>query len=151
MIQAMAEGLSSDGMILLLRVAVVAILYLFLLTIVIVIQRELGAESSARRATAPRGRLIILDPGTSARIRGQAIPLEPVTRVGRSEANTLVLDDEFVSTAHAMVVLREGRWWVRDEGSTNGTMVNGQRVDGETPIRDGDELQIGRVRLRLAR
>jgi hypothetical protein len=145
------EELTSEGMILALRLGVVGILYLFLLTIVFVIQRELGAESAARRATAPRGRLIVLDPGTSPRAPGQAIALEPVTRVGRSEENTLVLDDEFVSTAHAMVLLREGRWWVRDEGSTNGTMVNGERIDGERPLREGDELQIGRVRLRMAR
>ena len=74
-----------------------------------------------------------------------------MTRVGRSEENTIVLDDEFVSTAHSMVVLRDGRWWVRDEGSTNGTLVNGQKINGETPLREGDELQIGRVRLRMTR
>lgn len=147
----MPGDLTSEGLILLLRVGVVGVLYLFLLTIVVVIQRELGAESAARRASAPRGRLIVLDPGTSPRAPGQAIPLEPVTRMGRSEENTLVLDDEFVSTAHAMLSHREGRWWLRDEGSTNGTLVNGRRIDGETPLREGDELQIGRVRLRLAR
>lgn len=148
---AVFDELTSEGMILLLRLGVVAILYLFLLTVVVVIQRELGAESAARRASAPRGRLIVLDPGTSPRAPGQAIPLEPVTRVGRSEESTVVLDDEFVSTVHAMVLLRDGRWWVRDEGSRNGTMVNGERIDGERPLREGDELQIGRVHLRMAR
>ena len=151
MIQAMPENLTSEAMILLLRLGIIAILYLFLLTIVIVIQRELGAESAARRPSAPRGRLIVLDPGTTPRAPGQAIPLEPVTRFGRSADNTVILDDEFVSTNHAMVLLREGRWWVRDAGSTNGTTVNGQRVNGETPLREGDELQIGRVRLRMSR
>jgi hypothetical protein len=145
------EELTSAGLILLLRIGVVAILYAFLVTIVIVIQRELGAESAARRAGAPRGRLIVLDPGTSPRAPGQAIPLEPVTRIGRADDNTIVLDDDFVSTTHSMLVLREGRWWVRDEGSTNGTIVNGQRIEGETPVREGDELRIGRVRLRMAR
>ena len=147
----MPENLTSEAMILLLRLGIIAILYLFLFTIVVVIQRELGAESAARRAGAPRGRLIILDPGTTPRSLGQAIALEPVTRFGRSAENTVVLDDEFVSSSHAMVLLRDGRWWVRDAGSTNGTMVNGQRVGDETPLHEGDELQIGRVRLRLSR
>ena len=151
MIQAVPENLTSEGTILLLRLGVVAILYLFLLSIVLVIQRELSVESASRRASAPRGRLIIVDPGTTPRGPGQVIPLEPVTRFGRSSENTVILDDEFVSTTHAMLLLREGRWWVRDAGSTNGTIVNGQRIDGETPLREGDELQIGRVRLRLAR
>ena len=145
------EELSSEGLILLLRIGVVAILYLFLLSLFILIQRELNAESAARRTVSPRGRLIVLDPGTSPRPLGQAIPLEPVTRLGRASDNTIVLEDEFVSTAHSLLVLRDGRWWVRDAGSTNGTVVNGQRIDGEIPLREGDELQIGRVRLRLAR
>ena len=147
----MPDTTGSEGLILLLRLGVIVILYLFLVTIVVVIQRELRQESATRRAGAPRGRLVILDPGTTPRSPGQAIPLEPVTRFGRSAENTVVLDDEFVSNSHAMVLLRDGRWWVRDEGSTNGTMVNGQNVHGEAPLQDGDELQIGRVRLRLSR
>jgi pSer/pThr/pTyr-binding forkhead associated (FHA) protein len=50
-----------------------------------------------------------------------------------------------------MVTLREGRWWIRDEGSTNGTLVNGERINSERALREGDELQIGGVRLRMAR
>ena len=81
---------------------------------------------------------------------GQAIPLETVTRLGRAGENTVVLEDDFVSAAHAIVLLREGRWWVRDAGSTNGTLVNGARVTGEMPLREGDELQVGSVLLKLA-
>jgi hypothetical protein len=149
--QALPEGFTSEGLVLLLRIGVVAILYAFLLSVFILIQRELGVETAARRARAPRARLIVLDPGTSPLAAGRAITLEPVTRVGRSPDSTIMLDDEFVSAAHSMLILREGRWWVRDEGSTNGTMVNGRRIESESPLIEGDELQVGRVRLRMAR
>jgi len=144
------EGVASESLILALRLGVVALLYLFLLSIVVLIQRELRVEAAAQRPQTPRGRLIVMDPGSSGREPGQAIALEPVTLVGRSQESTLVLDDEAVSTSHAMLLLRDERWWIRDAGSTNGTIVNGRRIGAEMQLRDGDELQMGQVKLRMA-
>lgn len=141
--------LALEVVILLLRVAAVALLYLFLFSLVLLVQRELRAQTHDRGAAAPRARLVVVDGGSTVRTPGQVISLETVTRLGRSRENTVILDDEHVSSSHAMVTLRDGRWWVRDEGSTNGTMVNGVKIDSEAPLREGDELQIGRVRLRL--
>lgn len=141
---------SAEVLILMLRVAAVVLLYLFLFSLVHVVQRELRAQTQDRGATAPRARLVVVDSGSTVRTPGQVIPLETVTRLGRSRENTVILDDEHVSSSHAMVTLRDGRWWVRDEDSTNGTLVNGVRIDSEAPLREGDEIQIGRVRLRLA-
>ena len=50
-----------------------------------------------------------------------------------------------------MLTFRGRDWYVEDLGSTNGTYVNGNRVDGVAPLGYGDELQIGQVRLRLER
>ncbi|MPZ14490.1 MAG: FHA domain-containing protein [Chloroflexi bacterium] len=134
---------------LLLRVAIVALLYVFLFSLVRLTQRELRGQAGARRMAPTQGRLVVIDRGASSKSLGQAIPLEPVTRLGRSDENTVVLDDDFVSSQHAMVVLKDGRWWVRDEGSTNGTLVNGSRIRGEAPLEAGDELQLGQIRLRF--
>ena len=76
-----------DIVVLLLRASIIVVLYLFLFSMVRIIQRELRAESAAR-PDAVRGRLIILDPGTTARATGQSISLETVTRLGRSGDNT---------------------------------------------------------------
>ena len=48
-----------------------------------------------------------------------------------------------VSRSHAEVFLEEGQWRVRDLGSTNGLLLNGERID-EAPLRDGDALQLGK-------
>jgi hypothetical protein len=74
---------------------------------------------------------------------------------GRSEAGrnleaTLFLDDITVSRHHAAFLSEGGRLWVEDLGSTNGTYVNGKRVDrGE--LSSGDEVIIGRFHLVVAR
>lgn len=48
-----------------------------------------------------------------------------------------------VSRAHAEVFPEAGRWWARDLGSTNGLLLNGERID-RSELRDGDELQLGK-------
>jgi hypothetical protein len=53
-----------------------------------------------------------------------------------------------VSRRHAVLVRTADRVAVRDEGSTNGTFVNGVRIEAETPLRPGDQVQFGSVRLR---
>jgi pSer/pThr/pTyr-binding forkhead associated (FHA) protein len=59
-----------------------------------------------------------------------------------------VLDDSFVSSAHAELVFDQGAWWISDTGSTNGTYVNQQPVRGRTRITKGDIVQFGRIALR---
>jgi len=142
--------MGDDAIILALRMGVVLVLYLFLFAIVILTQRELHRESVERGQASRLARLIVVDPGSSAQPPGQMFALDPVTRLGRAEDQTVILDDEAVSGAHAMVVLKGGRWWVLDEGSTNGTFVNGAVIDEETALNNGDELRIGQVLMRLA-
>ena len=48
-----------------------------------------------------------------------------------------------VSSRHAVLFLKEGRWHLRDLGSTNGTYVNGTRITGERALADGDILRFG--------
>ena len=70
---------------------------------------------------------------------------EPLT-VGRGPENDLVLASTAVSRRHAAIVRREGRWYVEDRGSYNGTFLNGTRVNPGTPLplRHADRIEIGR-------
>lgn len=65
----------------------------------------------------------------------------PVT-IGREHASGIVLEDRAVSLRHAVVDLRDGRYWVRDVGSSNGVYVNQRRVV-EQALEDGDVISVG--------
>jgi hypothetical protein len=69
------------------------------------------------------------------------------TTIGRSPDCDIFLDDVTVSRRHAVLVVREGEFYVEDQGSLNGTFLNRQRIDSSRRIEDGDELQIGKYRL----
>jgi hypothetical protein len=145
--------LTAETIILLLRLALVVLIYLFLGAIALAAARELRrlARPAASGHHAVYGaRLIVVDPGATSLTPGEALPLRPVTRLGRSEENTIVLDDTFISAEHAVIVQRDGAWWLSDRGSTNGTSVNDQPVRGEVGLTSGDIVAIGDVRLKIA-
>ena len=69
------------------------------------------------------------------------------SKIGRSGAADVLLDDPTVSRRHALVVLTgEGELRALDDRSLNGLFVNGERVEW-APLADGDELEIGCYRL----
>jgi hypothetical protein len=68
------------------------------------------------------------------------------TRIGRSPDCDVFLDDVTVSRNHAVLVHRDGKYFVEDQGSLNGTFVNRRRIDN-AQLENGDELQIGKYRL----
>jgi hypothetical protein len=63
--------------------------------------------------------------------------------IGRDAGCAIVLSDNYASAQHARVFERDGRIWVEDLHSTNGTLLNGQRLRRVAPLEAGDELKIG--------
>jgi serine/threonine protein kinase len=81
--------------------------------------------------------------GTNGSRANRAYPIPSVgLRIGRNPNNTIVLDEPLVSRQHAEVVERDGAYWVRDLGSTNGTFVDGVRVF-ERILQPGNRIRVG--------
>ncbi len=75
--------------------------------------------------------------------RAIALDAAAETLVGRAPENTVVLSGNTVSRQHLSVVCRGGAYWARDKGSTYGTRLNGERLNGESALKGGDCLQVG--------
>lgn len=69
-------------------------------------------------------------------------------RVGRGVSAELRLDDPTVSRHHALIAVNPNGITIYDDRSTNGTFVNGERVD-EAVLQDGDDIVVGRFHLHL--
>jgi serine phosphatase RsbU (regulator of sigma subunit) len=62
--------------------------------------------------------------------------------IGRSPECNVVLDVAAVSRRHAIISKSQDQYWVKDTGSRNGTIINGQKIVGEAQLRDGDRILI---------
>jgi len=96
------------------------------------------------RAQQQSGYLIVISAKSAAGI-GRMFKLErPETVLGRSADAEFQVEDDGISRRHAKVVLgADGEYLVVDLESTNGTYLNGNRVQGQQALVDGDKIQIG--------
>ncbi|MGI8930022.1 MAG: FHA domain-containing protein [Candidatus Limnocylindria bacterium] len=139
-------------LLLILQLGFVALLYVILLRFARTLLRDLrSAEQVQLASRSGIGRLSVLESPEDEPPAGTAIALGPINSIGRNVNNTIYVEDDFVSTNHAMLTFRGRSWFVEDQGSTNGTYVNGHRIDRAVALSFGDELTVGRVRMRLER
>jgi hypothetical protein len=106
---------------------------------------ELGEERPTERRRPQPGFALRVLKGLPA---GGLYPLEGELSVGRGKGVNVVLADPSVSRRHATIALVDGLPVVRDLGSTNGTFVNGERVETRK-LRAGDVLKVGNTELRI--
>jgi hypothetical protein len=106
---------------------------------------QLAAEHSAPSG----GKLVVVR--SEVLKKGRSFPTGPVPlTIGRAEDNDVALSkDEFASAHHARIESQRDGVWVLDLTSTNGTFVNGKRLDGRRALKEGDVVRIGETELRF--
>ncbi len=150
----------------LIRIAFLAILWIFVLSAISVIRSDMfGArvpEGARAAAPAPGGRkarskpmrarrgspthLIVLEgdnPGVRAELADAPL------LIGRGSDAAIKLDDDYVSTRHARVAASGDEWFVEDLGSTNGTYVGPVRITQPTTVGLGIPIRVGKTILEL--
>jgi hypothetical protein len=144
------QTLPFDIFILALRIAFIVLLYLFLFLVMRVQVRDLRrvAPVEAPQPKARYGKLVVVESGRSRLTPGTVFTLQPVTPIGRKASNSIILDDDFVSSEHSLISWRDGRAWLEDVASTNGTFLNDSEVTRPVAISEGDIVGIGGVRLK---
>ncbi|HYH49104.1 MAG TPA: FHA domain-containing protein [Acidimicrobiia bacterium] len=154
----------SEAILTILKFCFLGLLYLFLARVVRAVYRELSPDrplpvtsNGNRFGLGGRGRggkadqsakpykLKMIDPATS-----QIFPLGEEVTIGRAPGCSVPLaDDTYVSQLHARIYVRDGKPFVEDLGSTNGTFLNRDRLSRTMPLRRGDKLQIGQTVLEI--
>ncbi len=133
------------------RLILTGVLYLFLAAVFVVLWQDLrkAAHNNAPPAQDVNSRLVVIE-GNADLPSGTNLPLQPCTTIGRGPANAIVLPDTFASAEHAIIALRDGRWWLEDRDSRNGTTLNGVQIESPIVLSADDVIGIGQVKLRVA-
>lgn len=155
------EGLTTDETLVVLKLVFLVLLYAFIVLVMRTATKDLGGApqesivlgpSEAARLRAEHGVqpvrfLVVAGPGLRV---GATLDITASTVVGRDPGSGIRLDgDEFASGRHARIDPAPGGTWVEDLGSTNGTYVNGEQIDGRQALQPGDVVRIGETELRL--
>lgn len=148
-----------DQLLLLFQALFLVLLYLFLWWVVRTASRDLRlpqesflltpAQLAGTPLAPPQHRLVVERSPSQPTGQAYDVGIAPVT-IGRIDANLIPLpDDEFASAQHARIESMRDGLWVVDLGSTNGTYVNGRRIDDREPVHPGDLVQVGATTLRV--
>jgi len=130
-----------------MRLLFIGLVYVLLFQSIGALQRSLGrAPARVERGLAY---LVVAQAPSNSHRRGERFALGAVNAIGRDTGGDVVLRDDYASTRHAVVSQDGEGWWVEDAGSTNGTFLNGDRVTRRSTLRFGDEIEVGRMRLRF--
>jgi pSer/pThr/pTyr-binding forkhead associated (FHA) protein len=128
----------------LLRYAFLAGLLVFASRAVRAVMADLEIRSVPQAAS--RTYLVVERPEP---LRGREFLVDREATIGRAPECAILLQDGFVSHRHARVFRRGGRVWIEDLGSTNGTLLNGERLRRPAALTPGDRLTIGNAVLAL--
>lgn len=143
-----------------LKFGFLALLYLFLLWVARSALRELrksGApapqetglhpvEGAGREAATDAWLVVMRGGGLDA---GERFDLFGGLSIGRSPDADVRIEDRFASQLHARVYSRKNSYYVEDLGSTNGTFLNGQQMNGQAKLSDLDQIRIGDTEFRF--
>ena len=155
------DSVAVDELLLVLKIAFLVLLYLFIWRIVRTASRDLRlpqesfilAPSAAARVHASRpgpvtGRLVVVKSADLQDGEGFELNSAQLT-IGRGNQNDIpIATDEYASARHARFEPRQDGVWVQDLGSTNGTFLNGTRLDRPRRLAQGDVVRVGETDLR---
>jgi hypothetical protein len=148
-----------EEVLLALKIAFLVLLYALIWRIVRTVSRDMRAQPAQESFIMPPvsgsgppsagGRLVVEESPVLDEGEEFEIDSTPLT-VGRGGQNDVAIDgDEFASSRHVRFEPRRDGVWVQDLGSTNGTYVNGIRIDGARRLVPGDVVRVGETDLRF--
>ena len=137
-------------LLLLLRVLSAALLLGFLLFIAWLVYREMQTtEKLLAQQERPYGFLCVIASDDGLAVVDTRYPLLPLTTIGRANSSTIVLDNGYVSSEHALITRRGDQWLLEDVGSRNGTLLNGVKLGETAVISVGDVIAIGETQFKV--
>lgn len=121
------------------------IIYVFILSIIRLIYLDIkGIYPMAVNNSAAYLKLINRKDTLPFKVR-EYYPLNDDVSLGRANSNQIVIKDPYISKKHLRIVKDEGKYYLEDFNSANGTYVNGDRVMDVVNLKNGDRITVGQV------
>lgn len=129
---------------LVLKVLIIVIIYFIIFWALKIMYKDIKGGNKKKSSIKRLGLEVVrMGQGNSILKIGSVIPISTKLTIGRKPDNQLVLNDQYVSGQHAKIFLKNNDYVIQDLKSTNGTILNGSKLEKMTYLSIDDEIIIG--------
>lgn len=139
-----------------LSAVVFGIIFIILLYFIIFFALKImykDVKNGGKRRPAARRKsfgLEVIETVSSSDLKaGSVIPVRGEVTIGRRQGNSLVIPDQHVSGQHAKIFIKNDVLYIEDLNSTNGTFINGEKVNSRVKLFAKDEIKVGNTKLKV--
>jgi len=138
------------------KVIIIIIIYVIIFFALRIMYKDLkggGRQNQGPKHTPVKRKkygleVININPSDNLKI-GSVIMISGQIVIGRKDNNDLILSSQYVSGTHARVFLHNDKYLIEDLQSTNGTFLNGERLEGKAQLSIGDTVSIGEAEFKV--
>ncbi len=128
----------------LLKYIFITVIYLFIYAIIRMIYLDIRPTGPAGKNGLPYLKLVNRRDDLDFKVEESYMLTDRLT-IGRAQGNGITVADPFLSGKHAAFIYKDGACTVEDLSSTNGTLVNGGKLEAPIGLKDGDRIHIGQL------
>lgn len=129
---------------LIFKIVIIGIIYIIIFLALRIMYKDIKNGGKKTKENRKSFGLEVVSAGNNSNLRkGGVIPIRQEITIGRKNDNLLILDDPYASSHHARVYIKNNDCILEDLASTNGTLLNGEKIKGREYLGAGDEIRIG--------
>lgn len=126
------------------KVVIILLIYIIIFWALKIMYKDIKGGNKKRKASRQLGLEVLKIGDMQSNLKvGSVIPIHNKLTIGRREDNILVLHDQYVSGYHSEIFVKNDNYFIRDLNSTNGTLLNGKRIEKTINLKIDDEISIG--------
>lgn len=122
---------------------IIGIIYVIIVVALVIMYKDIKNGGKKKVKRQGLGLEILTVGGNLGLKKGSIIPVHGELTIGRKDDNLLKLSDDYASSHHARIRLKNNEYIFEDLGSTNGSFLNNKKVEARMLLKAGDTIKIG--------
>lgn len=126
-------------------IGLIFIIYIIIAYTLKLIYSDLREKGKEKLPDKPLGLEVLKSYREGKFKKGSIIPIYKETTIGRGKNNVILIEDPYVSVNHARIIMKNNAYYIEDKNSSNGTILNGEKIGEIKKLKKDDEIEIGKM------
>lgn len=126
------------------KFVIIGIIYIIIVVALAIMYKDIKRPNRKKKKISKKFGLEVIKASDNSNLKqGSIVPIQGEITIGRKEDNMIILKEPYVSSHHAKIYSRNNACFIQDLQSTNGTIINSKKINGEELLKVGDLIKIG--------